>query len=230
MKKIIRGLGTAALAAIIGFTMAACGGTGSGADRTLDLPPAGNGLPPAGNGLPPAGDGHITFDAPHTFPVFTRAGTPFDGDQTFTYIERWDEAGTAYLLSLYDILNAPTTVSITGGTLSLQLGTPTTSAPWMDASDLPGFTVTPGLRLFVLGEFTTSDRQAYLQWRGTNGFVSFFYANKAGRVSGEWFSEGERFVTNLALEPGWNTGITTWTASEEIIVTGRPSNDFRWVR
>ena len=224
MKKIIRGLGIAALAVIVGFAMTACDGGSS--NRTPDLPPA--------------GDGRITFDGPHTFPVFTWAGTRFDGDQAFTHILRWDEATeTEYLLALSTALNAPSTVSITDGTLALQLGRPSASAPWIDVSaNLPrGFTTTPGLRLFVLwefatSEFSTSNGHNYLFWSGTNGEVGFFYADRAGRVSGAYFNDyyGEWFLTNWDLRQGWNTIINTWTATAgHHSVTGRPGSNFRWV-
>ena len=220
MKKCIRALGITVLAVIIGFAMTACGGTGGGGDSTPNLPPA--------------GDGRITFDGPHTFPVFTRAGTRFYGDQAFTHFEHWDDAtDTVYLLELSALLYAPRIVSITAGTLALQIGSPTTSAPWwIDASDAPGgITFTPGLRLFGIWDFTTSDGLYYLYWSGTNGYVDLVYADRAGRVSGAVFHDydGEWFLANWDLRQGWNTIINTWTARETRSFTGRPGNNFRWV-
>ena len=215
MKKSIKVLGITALAAIIGFTMTACDGSGSSHPD-----------------LPPAGDGRISFDGPQTFPVFTRAGTPFVGNQTFTHFEQWDATDTFQLLELSAILNAPRIVNITDGILALQIGTPTTSAPWIDVSDAPGgITFTPGLRLFGLWDFTTYDGLYYLYWSGINGYVDLVYADRAGRVSGAVFHDydGEWFLANWDLRQGWNTIINTWTARETRSFTGRPGNNFRWV-
>ena len=224
MKKSIGILGITLLVVMV---MTACGGTGSGAGGSRNLPPD--------------GDGSINFASRHTFPVYYWDGSRFNGNRTFPNIQWYDEAtGIDHMLPLSGMLGEPTNVAIEAGTLSLQLGR-SRSAYLMGLSELAsiGLTVTAGLRILIVEEFTTSHSPShlpteyYLAWVRNDGHVSFVYANRSGSISGE-FDDGE-FVDSLwvrmnwELRPGWNTVITTWTDSEEISVTGRPGNDFRWV-
>jgi len=215
MKKCIRVLGITVFAVLFGFTMTACGGGGGGEN------------------LPPAGSGRISFEVPHIFRVYYyNDGSRFTAGRVFIYTYYWDEEGDIrYLLALSNILRESGTVSAAGGYLTLQLGSPTESAPWMDVSALApaGFTVTSGLRIFQIWGFICQNEQYSLRRRSDDGEVGLVYANRSGHIRGEFFDaeEGEWFRTNWNLRQGWNTIIETW--SEGISVTGTPGDNFRWV-
>ncbi|MCL2232845.1 MAG: hypothetical protein FWB99_07200, partial [Treponema sp.] len=158
------------------------------------------------------------------------------GSRSFAYIWWEDEDGNDEYFELSVILSEPRTVSIANGTLTLQLGSPTASAPWITLSEIApsGITVTAGLRIVEIFEFITSRNSGIrysLFWEGEYGDVSLVYADRAGRVSGSFFDdeEGMWILVNWDLRQGWNTVLNTETAAEGISVTGRPGNDFRWI-
>ncbi|MCL2381552.1 MAG: hypothetical protein FWC64_08165 [Treponema sp.] len=226
MKKVF----FAALATVIGFSMAACD-TGSN-DVRIDLPPA--------------GDGSITFapgDPPMTFPVVDRYGDPVALGGTMNFTRMWGgEDNGDYWADMSDIIPNSVVSLSADGVLSLILGTPTELWPLVDLFEngVPrGISITAGLRVFIIENFSSTD-DYFLVWRTLPdqynwGGVDFFYADRAGTVMGIIEDEYVISRVNMELSPGWNTVIATeeWNPVSgreyHTMVTGRPGDNFKWI-
>jgi len=140
--------------------------------------------------------------------------------------------------SFSDVSNNPENweIKITNNKLSIKLGIPDKIISMTSFPE--GIIATSGLELVMIGLFVSNiddDLDLDLQWRDPYALdmVSFFYANKAGTVKGEFILYDEiKIIMNLDLKQGWNTVISNYNEDEDMSIyffTGVPeSNDFMW--
>ncbi|MCL2381487.1 MAG: hypothetical protein FWC64_07815 [Treponema sp.] len=236
MENTFKWFGIVVLVAVIGFSMAACdtGTTGGGRD-----------------GLPPAGDGGITFPAPgdpNVPPppvVVDFQGNPVPADITMNFTRvaiGWDEDDVIYAY-LLDIIPG-SAITLSGGTLSFRLGNPIEAELMSAAGTMPpGFSATPGLRIFMVGLIFYTTESVAPRWmippdddEYSLTVVQFVYADRAGTVSGRFQNEYWNETANWVLRQGWNTVISTITfddpdsgSGSSTSVTGTPGANFRWM-
>jgi len=224
----MRLIGIIAIAAIIGFTMAACG------DDDDKLPPAGDG---SISSFPLTGDVYI-YDHIDDFKKYN--GSEIDLSYVFLHEEDEDGYYDHYLVQLSDFGTGTWEVKVTNSGLSLRLGTP--SNEHLENASLSPFSATGGLALFgAIQYFLDSNDDYQLTWRNpyANASIGFVYANKNGNVSGKYQEYCEFceiyhiIIINWDLKQGWNTviGAETWSENSDTLtlVTGKPGNNFLWI-
>jgi len=157
------------------------------------------------------------------------------------------QAPSASLIST--VLSGTNTVTLTGGKLNVNLGTPiATALKSLDPlkTTYPTLTLsTSGAKVFVVQGFTNSDNYdtaAGVQHvTAGGGQITYWYADKAVNISGTittqytWEDEyGQQqpesvtIVIAMNLKAGWNSVIMENTATGQTMRTGKPSVDDKW--
>jgi hypothetical protein len=142
--------------------------------------------------------------------------------------------GDGNLFQLSDVLD-DYTVTLTPkdsqeSTFTLRLGDVKPAALSSNALP-PELTVTPDLKVFVIGGFQDGpdEYDNTIRWFKSFDITVFLaYANKDGTATGVTTEGTDTFNFNLALKEGWNTVIQTRTGTSVTVKTGTPGSDFRW--
>jgi len=209
MKKALKLLAVAALAAVIGLSTAGC-------------PPPGPDDGEAGS----LGD-TLTINA-QVYTWDNNGFSPFTST-----VPNLNYNGVTFLTELID---GTASVTLTDGKLNVTLGTPKDSAlssPETIMTIPEGVTVSPsGAKVFPISRFTTSadwNGGTVVQQRSANGSVTYVYCDKDVNVTGKFSStyNGQTRTVDYALylKAGWNSFFSTQTS----VKTGKPADDYKWV-
>lgn len=228
MKNLLKVTGIITIFAVIGLSLAACGDPGDN---------AGGG----GEGLPPAGDGSFNSTAGNqNWDVYDLSGNKLNSTVTFTRIFRGVIGSSSdpddFYAPFSDLLDETTEVKMTGGKLSVKLGTPKTDKlQGSDEYQAMGMSFSPSdLKIYAIFMFFIVDNNSIgsLSWgsTGTGRLVQFMFADRDGTISGTYSEEGFLNKYNLKLKKGWNTVICTadYSTYTATYVTGTPGSDLKW--
>ena len=234
MKNRFKMFGFIAIAAVIGFSMAACGG---------DDNDGGGGNGSFGNTL--------TITNAQVYSVdFTDSNIQLieftDTVQDLNYVQvlgSSDDSGSV-LKSLNELIDGNPTVTLINGKLNVTLGTPKTSSLQnLDTGTMPqGITVSKtGVKAFFLERFyNISSDQSVSQYRTDSHVftrIIYIYSNKDVNINGTYTAYTDRdneysYTVTYAinLKTGWNSVIETPNQTREITFwAGTPTADCKWV-
>jgi hypothetical protein len=184
------------------------------------------------------------------FNVTKVTGNSYDGN--YAFLEDWDD-DTYVPLSTY--LNASSTVSITSGKLTVDLGTPKTQylypfAEWMDDfkkidSNHTVKVSNTGAGVFQLDIFYTQDGKFCLGYMGKDDDISLWYVDSDVTITGRYTRtytlsdddfEGTETVTYaLNLKTGWNYVKAAYNDDYDkgiyrtSVKTIQPGSDSMWI-
>jgi len=239
MKNIIKLFGLIALVAVIGFSMATCGGGGHDDDDII------------------GGDGSMgsTLQIINA-QVYTRNmyGPYGPSDVTFTdtvsnlnYIDFFNGEEFSRK-SLNELIEGNPIVMLTSGKLNITLGKPKASSlqnyyNWSE----PGITIsTTNVKGFSIDGFYNGTEgysninvsQFQNETNGNYSYISYTYVDKTVSISGTSSAYGETVTYAMNLKAGWNSVILShkttvdWTTGNNIyettIQTGTPNANHKW--
>jgi len=195
MKNMVKLIGLITLVAVIGFSMAACGGDDDGGNTEGTI-----------NGS------SIASGAPVDIPEAAKSQTDF----SYIYHE-----GAKIVYPLSTLIDPPASVKITNGKVDINLGTP--KSAWLESVsgkfDGGGFTITPNddAKWFALESgFSTSDGKYFLfGQKGDSDYAVLVYADKDVTIKGTGTFDEDSYteVWDVSLKKGWNYVIYSRTNS-----------------
>jgi hypothetical protein len=164
------------------------------------------------------------------------------------YIYAATEDDTDESPKITDVINSPTTVTLTDGKLNVSLGTPKNTALINLAamfSGSSGITVSQSdAKIFLFYGFSTTSNSSsdtktiYQLAKDYNDIgVFYFYSDKDVNITGRQTQTDEygtyTSIYAMNLKTGWNSVITTSTETisgyNSIYRTEKPSADYKWV-
>jgi len=227
MKNKGKALGLIALAAVIGFSLAACGG-----DDDDDNSGGGNG---GGNGS--LGNTLTITDVQVYSMDWDENGIlqfkPFTG--TVANLNYVRVSGRVYK-SLNELIDGNPTVTLVNGKLNVTLGMPKASS-LENFNPHPSVSVsTTGVKIFSIQDFCgdhlyNDASVSQVRTDGQDGGAIYWYSNKDVNINGKYTDEYDGVVITVAmnLKAGWNSIIGISTGTGLSFKTGMPNTDYKWM-
>jgi len=125
----------------------------------------------------------------------------------FSYLGEWENDTFKGTVPISNMINAPTTVTVSGGKVTIELGEPKyLEVPdfihWYNTVNITNSAVA---KYYSTGStFYTSDGKYYLRLEGKNSFAELVYVDKDTKISGQGKTTGFTDNWNTSLKKGWN--------------------------
>jgi len=215
MKNIIKLFGIIAFAAVIGFSMATCGGGGHDDDDIIGE----DGWMGSTLKITNAQVYKLQNSVYDTLTEFTGS------DPNLNYIDFFNDEGISFK-SLNELIEGNPTVTLTSGKLNITLGKPKASSlqNWSSGS---GITVsTTNVKVFEIYSSFYSDPSGYnnIQISQTRSridgkdWVIYMYVDKNVKISGKYTYGNDTTTYAMNLKAGWNSVVrSTWYLPDGVV-------------